>query len=349
MPGVILGEHMRRREFIAGTAITAALGFAKPVCAQTAARSPGTKRIAIVHTSEKPEAMTINGRLSFKAYFGELKRLGYVEGQNLLVDRYSALGQSERYGDLARTIVGSHPDLIISLGNPLARQLKLLTTTIPILTAGGDPVASGLVTNLARPDGNITGVSVDAGLGVYDKRLQFLSETVRNLRKVRVLIPTSAMMFWETGLAPLREAAGRVGIPIAAALLSEKLDRAAYERVFDEMETDRVDGLMVTHHGEHLSNRQLIADLAAKHRLLAIYPHREFIDVGGLLSYGSDLGDAMRRLADMTDQVMKGAKPADIPVYQQTKFELVLNRTAAKSLGLEFPVSLLAVADEVIE
>ena len=340
---------MRRREFIAGTAITAALSFAKPVYAQTDARSPGIKRIAIVHTAEKPEGMTINGRRGFKAYFGELKRLGYVEGQNLLVDRYSALGQSEHYGDLARTIVASHPDLIISLGIPLARQLKLLTTTIPILAGGGDPVAGGLVTNLARPDGNTTGVSVDAGLGVYDKRLQFLSETVRNLRNARVLIPPSAMMFWETGLAPLREVAGRVGIRIAAALLSEKLDRPAYERVFDEMETDHVDGLMVTHHGEQLTNRQLIADLAAKHRLPAVYPHRDFVDVGGLLSYGSDLGDVMRRLADMTDQVMKGAKPADIPFYQQTKFELVLNRTTAKSLGLEFPVSLLAVADEVIE
>jgi putative ABC transport system substrate-binding protein len=166
---------------------------------------------------------------------------------------------------------------------------------------------------------------------------------------VRVLIPSSAMMFWETGLAPLREAAGRVGIRIAAALLSEKLDRATHERVFYEMETDRVDGLMVAHQGENLTNRQLIADLAAKHRLPAVYPHREFVDVGGLLSYGSDLGDVMGRLADMTDQVMKGARPADIPVYQQTKFELVLNRTAAKSLGLEFPVTLSAVADEVIE
>jgi putative tryptophan/tyrosine transport system substrate-binding protein len=340
---------MRRREFIAGTAITTALSFAKSVYAQTDARSPGIKRIAIVHNAEKPEGMTINGRRTFKAYFGELKRLGYVEGQNLLVDRYSALGQSERYGDLARTIVASHPDLIIAVSGPLARQLKLLTTTIPILVGSGDPVAGGLVTNLARPGGNITGVSVDAGLGVYDRRLQFLGETVRNLRNVRVLIPSSAMMFWETGLAPLREAAGGVGIRIAAALLGEKLDRAAHERVFDEMETDRVDGLMVAHQGENLTNRQLIADLAAKHRLPAVYPHRDFVDVGGLLSYGSDLEDVMRRLADMTDQVMKGAKPADIPVYQQTKFELVLNRTTAKSLGLEFPVSLLAVADEVIE
>jgi ABC-type uncharacterized transport system substrate-binding protein len=120
-------------------------------------------------------------------------------------------------------------------------------------------------------------------------------------------------------------------------MLSEQLDRPAYERMFDEMETDRVDGLMVAHQGELLTNRQLIADLAAKHRLAAVYSHRDFVDVGGLLSYGADLGDAMRRLADMTDQVVKGAKPADLPVYQQTKFELVLNRTTAKSLGLEFP------------
>jgi putative ABC transport system substrate-binding protein len=340
---------MRRREFIAGTAITAALNFAKPVYAQADTRPPGMKRIAIVHTSEKPEGMTTNGRHSFKAYFGELKRLGYIEGQNLLVDRYSALGQAERYGDVARAIVASHPELIMSLGLPIARQLKLLTTAIPILVGGGDPVAAGLVTNLARPDGNITGVSVDAGLGVYDKRLQLLGETVRNLRNVRVLLPASAMRFWETGLAPLREAAGRLGIRIAPALLSEKLDRLAYERVFDEMEIDRVDGLMVTHHGEQVANSQLIADLAAKHHLPAIYPFRDFVDVGGLLSYGSDLGGVMRRLADMTDQVIGGTKPADIPFYQQINFELVLNRTTANSLGLEFPVSLLSVADEVID
>jgi putative ABC transport system substrate-binding protein len=340
---------MRRREFIAGTAVTAALSFAKSVYAQTDARSPGIKRIAMVHNSEKPEEMTIDGRRSFKAYFGELKGLGYVEGQNLRVDRYSALGQSERYEDLARTIVASHPDLIIAVSGPLARQFKLLTSTIPILVASGDPVAAGLVTSLARPGGNITGVSVDAGLGVYDRRLQLLSETVRNLSQVRVLIPSSAMTFWERGLAPLREAAGRVGVRISAAVLNERLDRAAHEQAFDEMETDRVDGLIVTHHGENLTNRQLIADLAARHRLPAIYPHRDFVDVGGLLSYGSDLEDVMRRLADMTDQLMKGVKPADIPIYQQTRFELVLNRTAAKSLGLEFPVSLSAVADEIIE
>ena len=265
------------------------------------------------------------------------------------MDRYSALGQSERYGDVARTIVASHPELIMSLGVPIASQLKLLTTAIPILVGGGDPVAAGLVTNLARPDGNITGVSVDAGLGVYDKRLQLLGETVRNLRNVRVLLPASAMRFWQTSLAPLREAADRLGVRIAVATLSEKLDRQAFERVFDEMEIDRVDGLIVSHHGEQVANHQLIADLAAKHRLPAVYPFRDFVDVGGLLSYGSDLGSVMRRLADMTDQVMKGTKPAHIPFYQQTKFELVLNRTTAKSLGLEIPVSLLAVADEVID
>jgi putative ABC transport system substrate-binding protein len=114
------------------------------------------------------------------------------------------------------------------------------------------------------------------------------------------------------------------------------------------MSKDRVDGLLVSDAGEHLTNRQLIVDLAAKYRLPAIYPFREFADVGGLLAYGVDLVDALRRLADMTDQVLRGAKPADIPFYQKTKFELVLNRTTAKSLGLDFPSTLVAVADEVV-
>jgi putative tryptophan/tyrosine transport system substrate-binding protein len=122
-----------------------------------------------------------------------------------------------------------------------------------------------------------------------------------------------------------------------------------YERVFDRMDSERVDGLIVYDAAEHLSNRRLIVDLAAKHRLPTIYPFREFVEVGGLFSYGVDTAELTLRLADMTDRILRGAKPGDIPFLQQTKFELILNRTTAKSLGLEFPASLLSVADEVIE
>jgi len=154
---------------------------------------------------------------------------------------------------------------------------------------------------------------------------------------------------WRPVLEPLRDAAARAGTSIDAALLGEHINQAAYEQVFDAMERDRVDGLILSDSGEHVMYRQQIAYLAARYRLPAIYPYRDFVDVGGLLSYGIDPVDFWRRLAVVTHQVLGGAKPGDIPFYQLTKFDLVLNRTTARSLGLDFPPTLLAAADEVIE
>jgi putative ABC transport system substrate-binding protein len=303
------------------------------------------KRIAFVHLTERLEGLTVKGR--YKVFFEELNRLGYIEERNLIIERYSALGQTERYDVVARAAVASHPDLIISIGTLLARQLMPLTATIPILTTSGDPVASGLVTNLAKPDGNITGINVDVGLELYGKRLQFLHETVGKLMNVRLLIPASAIPYWDTAIEPLLR---RIGIPITTAVLADKvINREGYERVFGAMEVEKVDGLVVADSPEHITNREVIVDLAARHHLPTIYPYREYVNAGGLVSYGTDTADLLRRLANMADQILRGAKPGDIPFYQQTKFELVLNRATARSLGLEFPPSLLSVADEVIE
>jgi putative tryptophan/tyrosine transport system substrate-binding protein len=339
---------MRRRAFIAGMAATAAMGFTKPICARNNATSSGPKRIAMFHPTEPPDGLTVNGRRAYKTYFGELGRLGYAEGQNLVVERYSLLGHSERFDSLVREMVASRPDVIVCVSGFLARRLKPMTTTIPILATSADPIAAGLVTNLAKPDGNITGVSADAGLEVNAKRLQFLEEAARNPKNVRFLSAASRGLSEET-LAVVRQAIRQTTLTIAIAALDEKIDREAFERVFDAMEKDRVDGLIVSDSPEHLTHRQLIVDLAAKHGLPAIYPFREFVEVGGLLSYGIDTADMMRRLADMTAEVLRGTKPGEIPFQQQTKFELLLNQKTAKSLGLEFSASLLAVADEVIE
>jgi putative ABC transport system substrate-binding protein len=340
---------MRRREFIAWTAATAAVSVARSAYVQADARSPVAKRIAIIHPSEPSEGLTINGRRAYKAYFRELNRRGHVEGQNLVVERYSALGRLDRYEDIARAAVESQPDLIICLGSPLALRLKPLTSAIPIVATSADPVVAGLVTNLARPDHNITGVSVDAGIEVWGKRFQLLSEVARTrLTNVRFLFTNTAIL-WEATAAPVREAAQRAGTSIAAASLGKTIDQAAYEQAFNAMENDRVDGLVVFDAAEHLTNRLLIVDLAAKHRLPTIYPFRDFVEIGGLLSYGVDIADVMHRLADITDQILRGAKPGDIPFSQETKFELVLNQKTARSLGLEFPSTLLAAADEVIE
>jgi putative ABC transport system substrate-binding protein len=368
--GVVLtGGHMRRREFIARTAATAALSFAWPACAQTNPRPPGVKRLAFFHPSEPPEGMTSNGR--YKAYFDELNRLGFIEGQNLIVERYSGLGQpTDRYGDFARQIVASHPDVILPLSATIIKEIKALTTGIPMVGPTADPVASGLSTNLARPDGDFTGVVIDAGLEIWAKRVQLLLETARKLTKVGFFTANPPRVVpgqrWQS--AHVREAAQRAGIKAAFVVVSgnfdraayertfdavivggEKVDRAAYERTFDAMEKEGVDGLVVSENPEHVTNRQLIVDLAAGFHVPAIYPFRNFVEVGGLLAYGVDLVDMYRRVADMTGQVLRGAKPSDIPFYQQTKYELVLNQKAATSLGLEFPPTLLMTADAVIE
>jgi putative ABC transport system substrate-binding protein len=339
---------VRRREFIAGSGVIVVTATAgRPLCAD--AQSPTSKRIAIVSPGEKLELMSIKGSRAYVAYFHELNRLGYVEGQNLVVERLTALGQSERHENVARAAIESQPDLIICIGTALALRLKSLTTTIPIVATSADPVALGLITNLARPEGNITGASADAGIGLWGKRLQFLREVVgTRLRNVRCLFSATAIA-WEASAPSLREAAQRVGASISAELLSGNVDQAAYERVFDLMDREQVDGLVIYDAPEHVYNRLFIVDLAAKHRLPTIYPYREFVEVGGLFSYGIDVADLMRRLAVTTDQILKGARPGDIPFFKPTKFDLVLNRTTVKSLGLEFPADMLSVADEVIE
>ena len=338
---------MRRRDFMAGSAATAALGVAGwPVYAEINAGSPVPKRIAVVHPSLTRDQSTIMP----KAYFQELDRLGYIEGKNLVVEWYSVLGRHDRTEEIARAVVASRPDLILPISGALALAFKPLTTTIPILAITADPVAGGIVKSLAKPGGNITGVSTDTGFGIYEKRFQFLVETARRLAKVRFLMATTTRLLWDTmAHNPLRDAAGRAGISIDAAWVSTPVDQAAYEQVFEAMERDRVDGLIVNDAGDHVAYRQLIADLAARYRLPAIYPYREFVDAGGLLSYGIDLVDLFHRLAVMTNEILRGAKPNDTPYYQMTKFDLVLNRATARSLGLDFSLTLLATANDVIE
>lgn len=357
---------MRRREFIAGTAATAGLSFVWPACAQTSPRSPGAKRLAIFHPSEPLEGLASNGR--YKAYFDELKRLGFVEGQNLIVERYSALGQFDRFGELAREIVASRPDVIFPISNFFIKEVLALAPGVPMVGPTGDPVSFGFSTSLARPDRNFTGVVVDAGLEIWAKRVQLLLETgPRKLSNVGYLgVNSFAPASRQSG--HVLEAARRAGIKATFVVVgggtdraayegifdavivgSEKVDRAAYERTFDAMEKAGVDGIVASDTPELGTNRQLIVDLAAKFRVPAIYPFRNFVEVGGLMAYGVDTADLMRRVANMTGQVLGGAKPSDIPFYQQTKYELVLNQKAATSLGLEFPATLLTAADAVVE
>src|SRR5712672_1553123 len=333
--------QMRRRDFI--TALGTAATWPLAARAQQPAKM---KRIAIVFPSAKVSEISVSGPPRYRAFFEEPSRLGYVEGQNLGVERYSGEGQPERYAELARDVVNTHPDLIFALGTPLSLDFKMATATIPIVTIIADQIAMGIVASIARPGGNITGVTNAAGLELAGKRIELLVEAMPKLSTVGYL---ASRPFWETRGAAAREAAKRAGISLKAALLGSAFNVAEYQRVFRSMEQDRADALMVSVEAGHVTNRATIVELAAKGRIPTIYPFREFVEVGGLMAYSVDLADIYRRVANLIDKILKGANPGDIPFYQPTKYELSINLKTAKALGLELPAMLLARADELIE
>jgi putative ABC transport system substrate-binding protein len=334
---------MQRREFITlfgGAAAT------WPVVAR--AQQPAEmKRIALVDPSLKVGDMTVGGARAYRDFFKEMSHLGYVEGRNLTVERYSGEGRIDHYPELVRDIVSTHPDLIFAASLKLALQLKIATRTIPIVALTADPIALGLVPSIARPGGNITGVSIDAGLEIWGKRLGLLIEAVPKLSNVGYLVSQRS---WEgpTGLA-VREAASQAGISLMGELLGSSFNEQEYERVFNSIKRDGVDSLMISDEGEHIASIPTIVELAARTRIPTIYPYRVFVDAGGLISYSINFGETSPRIAGMIDQILRGTKPADIPFYQETKFELAMNLKTAKALGLELPATLVGRADVVIE
>lgn len=333
---------MRRREFITLLGGAAAIW---PLAAH-AQQPTKMKRIAIVRASGNKGDVVASNKL-FRPWFEELGRLGYVEGQNLLVERYSAEGRTDHFGELARDVVSTHPDVIFLANGHLASAFKMNTATIPIVTIAIDPVAVGIVSSIARPGGNITGVSLDAGIEIYGKQLELLLEAIPKPSNARFLV---AREQWEAASGrSIRAAAKQAGISMTGALLEGTIDEAQIRRVFAVMEQDRVDALVVSAQGEIVVHGQLLVDLAAKSRIPAIYTYREYVVIGGLMAYTFDLPDAFRRAANIIGQILKGANPGDIPFYQPTKFGLVINVKTAKALGLELPATLVGRADEVIE
>jgi putative ABC transport system substrate-binding protein len=305
------------------------------------------KRIAIVFPAPKVSEISMSGPSRYRAFFEELSRLNYVEGQNLKVERYSGEGQPERYAELARHVVNTHPDLIFAGGTPLSLEFKMATATIPLVIVVGDPIASGFVESIAKPGGNITGVTSWVGPELPGKRIELLVEAMPKLSTLSYLASRS---FWEDARGgAAREAAKRAGISLKAVVMGGPFNELEYQRVFRSIEQDRTDALMVADDAEHLTNCATIVELAAKNRIPAIYPYGEFVEVGGLMAYSIDLEDTYRRVANLIDKIIRGASPGDIPFYQPTKFKLSINLKTAKALGLDMPAMLLGRADEVIE
>jgi putative ABC transport system substrate-binding protein len=332
---------VRRRDF------TAALLFAAagPARAQQPAKQ---HRIAFVAgVAPVQQIHEEQGVPAFRVFFGELRRLGYVEGRNLIVERYSAEGRRDRYPELARQVVASAPEVIIAPTSPLAQAFAAVTDTIPIVAGlGGDPVAMGLVASLAHPGRNLTGISNETGFEVTGKRMQILKETIPGLRRVGFL---GVRIVWESPIGQyLRDVARQLGISLVGLDAQEAMP-AEFERVFAEAAGDPPDALQVSGVGDVYAHRELIVRLAEKYRLPALYPYRDYVELGGLMAYADDLADTFRRMANYVHQILNGAKPEDMPIYQATKYEFIVNLKTAKALGLTVPQSILARADEVIE
>jgi putative ABC transport system substrate-binding protein len=332
---------MRRREFLAGLLLAAA----SP--ASSAQQRAAPPRVVIFHPAIPASLLTeTGGGTAWRAFFGELRRLGYIEGQNLIIERFSAEGHHERYADLAREIVARNPDLIVTGTNPVVLAFKAATSAIPLVAFMVDPLKAGLVASLARPGGNLTGITLDAGIEIWGKRLELLKEAVPSTTRVAFLAMREG---WEGSFGEaMRDVAGRLGVSLIS-MLPNMGTVAEIERVFAAIAEQRPDAVLVTGEGDLYAHPKLIVELAEKYRLPTMSPYRDFTDAGGLMAYTVDLAELLRHMAGEVKQILNGAKPGDIPIYQPTKFELLINRKTAKALGLTLSPTLLSRADEMID
>jgi len=285
---------------------------------------------------------------SHEAFVEELRGLGYVEGRNVVIEYRDAEGKDERLAALAAELVALNVDVIVAAAGTLAAlAAREATRILPIVfIAVGAPVTSGLVTGLARPGGNATGLSA-VSPDLASKWLELLKQAVPGVSRVAFLRQPGALGDADKDVLKQAEVAARaLGVRFQ---LVEARGTADFDGVFSELTNARAGGLVVLSTPMFSSERTRLVDLAARHRLPTMFSFRSYVDAGGLMSYGPNVADLFRRAATFVDKILKGAKPVDLPVEQPTKFELVINLKTAKALGLTIPPSLLQRADQVIE
>ena len=324
---------MNRRVFL--SAVTGGL-LAAPLAAE--AQQPGkVYRIGYLSTSSDSPV---------EAFRDGLRELGWVEGRDIVIDYRLAEGRPDRLPDLAAELVRLKVDVMVGGGTLVAVAAKNATGAVPIVVIGaGDPVALGLIESLARPGGNFTGLSFSVGMDTFGKELELLKETVPKVRRVAILSnpanPAHALT-----IGNVKAAAQSCGVRLQ---LLEAGEPNQFDGAFAAMAKARAEALLVAAEPMFSLHRARLADLAAKNRLPAAYGYRAHVEAGGLMSYGPRVPDLFRRAATYVDKILRGTKPADLPVEQPTKFELVINLKTAKALGLTIPPSLLGRADEVIQ
>jgi putative tryptophan/tyrosine transport system substrate-binding protein len=329
---------MNRRAFL--SAVTGGL-----LAAPLAAEGQEAAKIARIGYLSTNLAATPHIQEAFRQ---GLRDLGYVEGRNVVIEYRDAEGKSKRLPALAAELVALKVDVILAASTPQTLAAKQATRTLPIVfAAADDAVAGGLVNSLARPGGNVTGTAI-LSPELVGKRLELLTRAVPGVSRVAVLRLSGALgeRVEKDMLNQADVAARALGVRVQ---FVEARGPADIDRAFSDMTKARADALTVLPSNMFLREHRRLVDLAAKHRLPAVYTVKEYVDAGGLMAYGPNLADVVRRTATYVDRILKGAKPGDLPVEQPTKFELSINLKTAKALGLTIPPSLLARADQVIE
>jgi len=333
---------MDRRRFLL-TSVAGAL--AAPLAAE-AQQAVKVYRVGLIFPSPPvsemagPEPVNVAAR----AFVRGLRTLGYVEGRNLILERRSAEGRFERFAAIVVELVSLNVDVIVVSSTPLAQRAREVTTAVPIvLGAGTDPVGSGLAQSLARPGGNVTGLTLDVGPEIQGKRLELLKGAVPRASRVAFL---GTKKLWDVVYeTSIKAGAQALGLTV---FLAEHTP-TEYTGAFTLISRERPDALFVAHSSENYAQRRLIVDFATSNRLPSIHAFREAVEVGGLMSYGVNVADLFSSAAGYVDRILKGAKPGDLPIEQPTKFDLVINARTAKALGLTIPPSLLLRADQVLE
>jgi putative tryptophan/tyrosine transport system substrate-binding protein len=280
----------------------------------------------------------------YEMFRQELRNLGYVEGSNITIEYRSAETQPH-LDKLATELLQKKADVIVTIGGRAIRTIQKTTKTVPIVfTLSGDPIESGFVKSLARPGANLTGITWMA-FELAGKRLELLKEAAPKVSRLAVLVNSTQggeLREW----IKTRVTAGSLGITLHR---HRARDKTEYDFAFNYIPSENPDGLLVFPEEKSVEHRQLIADFAIKHRLPSMFGWREYVEAGGLMAYGPNRAESLKRIAVFVDKILKGTKPADLPVEQPTKFEFVINLNTAKQIGLRVPPNVLARADRVIK
>jgi putative ABC transport system substrate-binding protein len=329
--------------------VLAAAAFSFVAGPHTASAGPPAKvyRVGLV-SAATPLAETVGAEpinASARAFVHGLRALGYVEGRNLILERRSAESRFERFGEIVAELVRLKADVIVTANTPAARAAKAVTKTVPIVMANGfDPVVQGVVESLARPGGNVTGLTLEIGPGIEAKRLQLLKAMLPAVSRVGYLSSKESGDWEARNGASVGAAAQSLGLTLHRV---EHLP-GQYQEAFAQIERVAAEAVFVASSATAYAEGRLIVGFANRSRLPATFAFRESVEAGGLMSYGVNVADNFRRAAYYVDRILKGARPADLPIEQPTRLELLINLRTAKEFGVTVPPSLLLRADEVI-